>query len=83
MPAIGPRATMNLLSGPSGSIPGASSSKRILTAKPRPPIHLRANSSPKVSFLKVLAVRLTLRIWPVQPFMRASFQLMKNTSPIL
>src|SRR4030042_6601558 len=68
MPAIGPRATMNLFSGPSGSMPGFSSSQRILRAKPRPPTHFFANSSLNGSFLKVFVVRLILRILPVHPY---------------
>lgn len=67
VPAKGPVASMNLLSGLSGSVPGLSSLNRMLAASPRPPKYLRAVSGLSGSVLRSRVERFTRRTCPPYP----------------
>jgi hypothetical protein len=64
VPTRGPVANINLFSGPSGSVPGPTSSWRVLELKPLPPRNCMAFSRSSSLTLDFPFERSILRIFP-------------------
>jgi hypothetical protein len=68
VPPRGPTPGMKRFSGPRGSIPGFTSSKRVLELKPRPPIYSSLYHSGVSSSTILPSVKYTLSRGPAQPY---------------